>query len=935
MQISIEPVIIGAFTGLAYAVLAAGLVLVFRATRVINFAYGEIGAFGAAVLAKLVLDVDWNFFAALAVVVVTGAAVGAVIELAIVRRLFEAPRLILLVATIGVSQVMFFAQAVLPGIDNLTRYPSPLGVTLRVGNLLLRSEHFMVIAIVPVTIAALSLFMNRSKYGIAIRAAAENPDAARLAGISVRRVSTTVWVISAALATITAVLVNPLRGVIPGSDFSAALGPGLLLRALTAALIGGLRSFPLALAGGVGVGIVEAVLFYNVGEPGVVDLVLFVAVLVIILVRRQGMGIGDAGSWSLSGKVRPIPERLRQVWWVRRLGWLGGGASVAVAILLSLFFTDTATLFLFTRTVLFAMIALSLTVLTGWAGQLSLGQYAFVGLGSFAVAGFQLRGMPFGIAVFYCAVGGVIAALLIGAPALRVKGLFLAITTLAFAVAARGWLFTRRTFLGDETVASVDRGELLFLDLRASRTYFYVCLAVLVFIVLALTRLRESGIGRTLIAVRDNEAATAAFTVSPAVAKLSAFAVAGGLAALAGGLLAGARVQFAAANFGPEESLRVVSMAIIGGLGSIPGSVLGAVYVIGLPALVQDSAEVRLLTSGVGLLILLLYFPGGLAQILYKARDAILARAERTLERQEPEPSTVAAPVLVDVAANGHVPLEGPALKATDVTVRFGGRIALDSVSIEARDGEIVGLIGSNGAGKSTLVDVIGGFTRPERGDIEVCGTDVTALPAHERARLGLGRVFQDARLFGDLTVREAIALALEARERSELVPSLLGLPPARRAERTKLAEAGEIIAFLGLGRYGDSFIADLSTGTRRIAELGCLVALRPRVILLDEPTAGVAQKETEAFDPLITQIRRELDATLLIIEHDIPLIMSLSNRVYCLAAGQVIAVGKPAAVRRDPKVIAAYLGTDERAIRRSGSAAVVKPERAKPGARA
>jgi ABC-type branched-subunit amino acid transport system ATPase component len=185
-----------------------------------------------------------------------------------------------------------------------------------------------------------------------------------------------------------------------------------------------------------------------------------------------------------------------------------------------------------------------------------------------------------------------------------------------------------------------------------------------------------------------------------------------------------------------------------------------------------------------------------------------------------------------------------------------------------------------------------------------------------------MGRVFQDARLFGDLTLRETVRVALEAHSRSEFVPSLLSLPPARRAERAKAADADAYIEFLGLGRYADSFMSDLSTGTRRIVEMACLMAQGAQLLLLDEPTAGVAQRETEAFGPLIKRIQSELGATIVIVEHDIPLIMSISDRVYCLAAGACIAEGEPDTVRNDPAVVAAYLGTDERAIARSGVAA-------------
>mgnify|MGYP002524979405 FL=1 len=183
---------------------------------------------------------------------------------------------------------------------------------------------------------------------------------------------------------------------------------------------------------------------------------------------------------------------------------------------------------------------------------------------------------------------------------------------------------------------------------------------------------------------------------------------------------------------------------------------------------------------------------------------------------------------------------------------------------------------------------------------------------------MGLGRTFQAARLFPELTVRETVQVALEARYRARLVPTALVLPGATRAERTKAAEAAELIDFLGLGRYADAFVAELSTGTRRIVELAGLLALDARVLCLDEPTAGVAQRETEAFGPLLRQIQQELGASMLVIEHDMPMIMGLSDRVYCLEAGKIIAEGVPEEVRKDPRVVASYLGTDERAISRS-----------------
>jgi ABC-type branched-subunit amino acid transport system ATPase component len=249
-----------------------------------------------------------------------------------------------------------------------------------------------------------------------------------------------------------------------------------------------------------------------------------------------------------------------------------------------------------------------------------------------------------------------------------------------------------------------------------------------------------------------------------------------------------------------------------------------------------------------------------------------------------------------------------------DVRVRFGGINAVDGVSLTVAPDEVVGLIGTNGAGKSTLLDAIGGFV-PAEGGVNLEGTDLSGRSAAARARAGLGRSFQAASLFPELTVRETVHVALEGRGRTGFVATALALPRSRRRERVRAAEAAELIDFLGLGRYADAYVADLSTGTRRIVELAGLLALDAQVLCLDEPTAGVAQRETEAFGPLILEIRRELGAAVVVIEHDIPLITAISDRVYCLDLGRIIAEGPPEQVRHDPAVVASYLGTDERAI--------------------
>jgi ABC-type branched-subunit amino acid transport system ATPase component/ABC-type branched-subunit amino acid transport system permease subunit len=512
-------------------------------------------------------------------------------------------------------------------------------------------------------------------------------------------------------------------------------------------------------------------------------------------------------------------------------------------------------------------------------------------------------------------------AALIGLGALRVKGLLLAVTTFAFAMAAQQYLYRRPVLNGGNSQSiPFRRGSLGPLDLASQRAYYYLCLGILVVLLVVVARLRRSGIGRSIIGVRENEYTAAAYTVSPTRTKLLAFSLAGGIAGLGGALLGGLvqNIPYTERLFQISDSLRLVSIVVIGGLGTLMGPVVGALWVVGLPAFWPDNELVPLFTSSIGLLILLLYFPGGLIQITYSAREALLRWAESRLP-DAPSKTSTAPPAVVLSGGRVRPAYQGPALAVRDVSVTFGGLRAVDRVSIVVHPGEVVGLIGTNGAGKSTLMNAIGGFT-PTEGIVEILGNDVSSRSASARARVGLGRTFQSARLFPELTVRETVEVALEARGRTHLLSTVLFLPSASRSERAMASDASDLIDFLGLGHYADDFVAELSTGTRRIVELAGLLALDAQVLCLDEPTAGVAQRETEAFGPLLKQIQQELHATMIVIEHDMPMIMTLSDRVYCLEAGQVIAEGPPDEVRNDPRVVTSYLGTDTRAIDRSDS---------------
>ena len=318
--------------------------------------------------------------------IVATAVIGMVIELTVVRRLFNSPRLALLIATVGVAQLLLFLRISLPNIDAGGSFPLPFtGQWRPTDSVVMLPREILVLIVAPIVIVALALFMTRTSFGLAVRASSSNAPTARIYGISVKRTSTIVWTIAGAFAAITGILVAPLLGVTPGNIVAAggvAIGPSLLLRALVVALIARMQSLPMTIVGGIAVGVFERIVLANVSsrDQSIVDLYLFVAalVLVLVVVRKRG----DDTGWSLAAQVKPIPDRLRSLWYVRRLPQIGFVVLFGFLAVLPFFLERRSQEFLWTDIVIYALVALSITPLAGWAGQLSLGQFAFVGLGA-------------------------------------------------------------------------------------------------------------------------------------------------------------------------------------------------------------------------------------------------------------------------------------------------------------------------------------------------------------------------------------------------------------------------------------------------------------------------------------------------------------------------------------------------------------------------
>ena len=923
--------LLGAITGITYGLLAVGLVLVFRSNRLINFAHGEIGALGAAVLGVAVVRWSIPYWIALAGALLLAALVAATAEVVVVRRLRNVPNLMSIVATLGVAQFLLVFSFVVNNQAGAARlFPQPPGFpSFDVGALRVTQAYSGMLILTPVLVVGLTIFLRRSRYGIAIRGSADNPDAARMSGVAASRMSTLSWAIAGAVSAFTAILIFPTRGFVTVES----LGPSLLLRALVAAVIGRMRNLPVAMGAGIGVGILEQELLWNFTGGGVVEATLFVVILLALLVQpRHGGREEEKGSWASVQPWPPLTDELRKIWAVRNLGWIAGGIGVVIAVVLGVVVTNASAIVLVVI-VAFGLVGLSFGVVTGLGGQLSLGQFAVAAIGATISSAIVVNTGNFFLGFGGGALAAAAVSALIGLPALRIRGLMLAVTTLSFALAAQSWLLGQGWMLGE----GEDPGRPIFGNnaLDTGREYYLFSIIFVVVGLLLARNVWRSGFGRRLRALRDNEDNARAFTIRTTAVKLQAFAVAGFLAGLGGAVYGHALSRLSNTAFPVGSSIDIVAMGVLGGIGIMAGPLIGALYIIGVPEFLPlDSAG--LAAQKLGWLFLILYVPGGIAALVRPVRDRLISLLARGRMPEEPAPEEEAEPTDAALGASslvverkGRARSEETILAVDSLTKSYGGVVAVDGATFDVRDGSTLGIIGPNGAGKTTLFELVGGFTKPDAGSVTLHGRDVSSWGPERRGKLGLIRSFQDAALFPTMTVLESVKLALERITPTNLPLALLGFD---RSERRRDDRAREIVALMGLDDWRHKPCGELSTGTRRITEIACMLALEPSVLLLDEPSSGVAQRETEALGELLERVKDYLGTTLIVIEHDMPLIMGLSDRIIAMESGKIIADGTPQKVRNDSRVIESYLGGDLRTIERSGAVTTAKkkPRRTK-----
>lgn len=650
----------GASIGLLYALLGMGLILVYRANRIINFAQAQLGSVPAVTALLLNLRKDVNYFVVLPIVILGAMLLGALVEVTIIRRFRNAPRLIVTVGTIGVSifliAIELLVQEAIKGdlvsSDKFTTPWTRFGFDLQP---LKFTGDFVVAAVVTIGIcAALGAFFKFTDVGIAVRASAENGERASLLGIPTNRVSTVVWVLAAVMSAIAVFLRAPMSGLTLGSS----IGPSVLLYGLAAAVIARMESLPTCVVAGMAIGIIDQSALFGTRRSSLAIAVMLVVILVALLVQRgRTVRALDAGlsTWQAAKEYRPIPAELRNV----REVIMARGALANVV----LFVTVVLPLVLnekyagrFTIVLITAIVGVSLVILTGWAGQISLGHFGFAGLGAIVAAGLGVREYDFFICLLLAGLVGALAAILIGVPALRIQGPFLAVTTLSFAFTVQ-YFFLNPSYFSwflPKSGQFVTRPKLYgFFSTISDVRFYFVCLTFLGLVLLMARSLRRNRFGRILIGTRDNPKTMQSYGVNLARTKLTAFAISGFVAAVAGALFTFYLQSIDSNTFTADRSISVFTIAVIGGLTSLPGAILGAAVIEGIPFLLNGDETVRLLTSSLGLLVLLLVRPGGLSDVFYTTRDTFLRWTARRNNLHVP--SLVADSLVVETAETEHV----------------------------------------------------------------------------------------------------------------------------------------------------------------------------------------------------------------------------------------------------------------------------------------
>lgn len=919
---------LGLGNGAVFAALALALVVTYRASGVLNFATGAVAMFGAytyAYLRKGALlllvpglprryhfGTSMAFVPALALTLVICGALGVLLYALVFRPLRAAVPVARAVGSLGVMVLLTALVAQSAGSEQVVVeriFPAHAYVFGRVR--LNGDRLWLAVTIVAVALVLAALY-RFTRFGLATRASAETEFGALVTGLKPEQIAVVNWAISAMVCGLAGVLIAPLAPLVPGT-YTLFIVP-----ALAAAVLGRFTAMTPAVLGGIAIGMLqsEAAFIHSTFSwtlsTGNAELIPLVLVLAVLLVRSKPLPTrGTLLQRSLGRSPRP-----RQV-----LAPLAVFVPAAVVLLLVTKGTIRGAVIV---SMIMAVISLSLVVVTGYAGQISLAQLTLAGVGGFLLSRFGYdAGIPFPIAPLLAAAGAVVLGVLVGLPALRIRGLLVSVVTLTLAVTLEAVWF-RNTDLngGGASGATIRPAKLLWIDLSVGAGHSYprlafafMVLATLALVATGIAVLRGSRLGAAMLAVRANERSAAAVGISVVQVKMIAFGIGAFVAGLGGALLAYQQQAITFESYSALAGLGVLTTTYLAGITSIQGGILAGFLAQGGLLYVIIDRSVRVgqwygVVSGLGVILTVLRNPEGAVgpthAVLERRRLARLAAVEapgdRHADRQRHRP--------------GHRPTDGhrlppagdgdggtgePAaqeqrpvlLDVHGLTVRYGGVVAVHELDLAVREGQIVGLIGPNGAGKTTALDALSGFV-PCRGQVRLRGRELEHLPPHRRVAAGLGRTFQGVDLYDDLTVVENIGIGQH----------VAGESGARAA-----ASLQHIVELLDLEHLRERNVAELSQGERQLVSIARALACRPAVLLLDEPAAGLDTAESLWLAERLRDLRAAGTAIVLV-DHDMSLVLGLCDEIHVLDFGRVIASGSPEAIRRDPVVAEAYLGS-------------------------
>lgn len=908
MEEAIRFALIGLGVGSLYSLASQGLILIYRGSGVLNFAHGAVGMVGAYCFYELHLKNDLAFLPAVAGGVALSALIGALIHLLIMRQLRRASPLARVVATLGVL-ITLESIAVLRYGGRVTFLPSdlPNGVINLFGDVTITEDRLTLLVIAAVLTAVLYVVYRYSSFGLGTSAVAENQRAAASLAWSPDAIATANWALGSALGGLAAILVSPIV------TLQVSVMTNLVIAAMAAALVAAFRSFPIAFAAGIGIGVAQTLLQrYASGVPGLSESLPFIVIVAVLMFRGQALPLRDFLLQRLpmvgTGRIRPTHVAV------------GLALSVILIGVLSVSWVDGITV-----TLGVALVLLSVVVVTGYTGQLSLAQFALAGFGAW-VAGRTVAAtaIPFEIAFILGVLGAGVLGMLFALPAVKTRGITLAVVTLGLGTAIEYMIFNNGSLTGGLNGTRVGSTSLFGMDIGAiahPERYALFTLVLFTLAAIAVANVRRGRSGRRLIAVRTNERAAAALGIDVRGAKLYAFGLSGMIAAI-GGIAIGFRNEQITYNtiYTNFTSIYDVGWAMIGGIGFVLGPISGATLAPGAIGTVLTNellggvSKYLPLASGIIVILLVLQNQDGIlkelsAQLRWVGSKLFPRRAAKA------EASTTSAEqVLAHESAKKVRP---EPLEVRNLTVRYGTTTAVDDLSFKVEPGTIVGLIGPNGAGKTTAIDAITGFTRAE-GELVLAGNRIDGWSATRRARAGISRSFQSLELFEDSSVLDNLRTASDPRDLASYLRD-----PIRPVTPELTSEVVAAIHEFGLEGDLDMAAQDLPYGKRRLLAIARAVATHPSVLLLDEPAAGLGDVETGELASLVRRLADDWGMAVLLIEHDMNFVMGVCDQLVVIDFGRKIAEGPPEIVRKDPAVLAAYLGETEEELEHEGLAEI------------